>query len=100
MLVALVDIRTDAPNRDAALRLLLQHAPDVRAMAGCQTFRPVADPTDAGLVTVIHEWASDAGFAGYLTSDSFAQLGATLRPLMAAPPSSRRYTATLIEPPA
>ncbi|KAJ55110.1 hypothetical protein ACMU_15250 [Actibacterium mucosum KCTC 23349] len=97
MLVAIVDFQTTADNRAAALALLLDHAQAVRAMPGCRTFRPVADPVDDMLVTVIHEWAAESGFAGYLSSDSFAQLGAALRPMMVAPPSSRRYNAALIE---
>lgn len=98
MLVALVDIRVVPENRDTALHQLLAEVGKVRAIPGCVTFRPVADPDQPDLLTVLHEWDNGAGFDGYLASDSFARVGAQLRPVMTAPPSSRRYDAALIAP--
>lgn len=97
MLIALVDFHVAPENRQTALQALMAEAPGVRAIPGCKTFRPHLDPTDDTQVSVVHEWEDAAGFETYLASPGFAAAGAILRPMMTAPPSSRRYRAELIE---
>jgi len=97
MLVALVDFYVDPADREVALKHLLEEASAVRAMTGCKTFRPYGDPADTSLVGIVHEWESEADFAAYLRSDGFKEIGALVRPMMTAEPSSRRYLATLSE---
>jgi hypothetical protein len=46
---------------------------------------------------VIHEWDSEASFAEYQRSDSFARSGQVLRPMMIAAPVSRRFRGDLLE---
>lgn len=97
MYIAIVDFYVSPENRDAALSALLTEVATVHAMDGCKTFRPYIDPQSETHVGVLHEWETQDGFNGYLASDMFAKAGATLRPMMTGAPSSRRYTAELIE---
>ena len=97
MLIAIVDFSVAADHRTAALTALLDEVPTVSAMAGCLRFRPHIDPTNESGLGVLHEWEDAASFAAYLGSASFARLGEVLRPLMTAPPQSRRFEATPLE---
>lgn len=99
MLVALVDFTVQAHQREAALETLLQSVDAVSAMPGCITYRPYTAPADPTMVCAVHEWETASDFAAYIGSDVFAGLGAKLRPMMTAPPSSRRYSAELLENP-
>lgn len=97
MFIAILDVATDAADRDAALTQLLAEQEIVRAMPGCIDFRAFLSPTDATSVTVLHEWADEDSFAQYLASDAFARSGQVLRPLMSGPAVSRRFRAELVE---
>jgi quinol monooxygenase YgiN len=97
MLIAVLDLHTTAPDRAQALAQLDAEREEIRAMPGNLDFRVYAARDDAGDVAVIHEWADEASFAAYLASASFARSGAVLRPLMSAPPVSRRFHASLLE---
>lgn len=97
MLIALLDVHTTPDDRAAALAQLDGEREEIRAMPGNLDFRVYAARDNGGDVMVIHEWADEASFAVYLASDSFARSGAVLRPLMAAPPVSRRFHASLLE---
>jgi quinol monooxygenase YgiN len=97
MLIAILDLRTSARDRTAALAQLDTERDEVRAMPGNLDFRVYAARDNAEVVTVIHEWANEPSFAAYLSSESFARSGAVLRPLMSAPPISRRFRAALLE---
>lgn len=79
-----------------ALGVLLEEVPVVRKMEGCLAFIPFIDPTTTGGIGVLHEWTSEADFAAYLASPTFAAAGARLRPLMTGEPDSRRFDASLI----
>ena len=81
-----------------ALEVLLEEVPAVREMAGCVAFIPFVDPTTSGGIGVLHEWATEADFAAYLASETFAASGARLFPLMTQEPDSRRFDAELIAP--
>ncbi len=52
---------------------------------------------DEEAIVVIHEWADESSFAGYLSSDAFARSDKVIRPLVTEPPVSRRFRATLVE---
>ena len=93
MRIAHLTFTVDKHASQHALALLTTAAPAVRAMPGCQAFIPFADPMSEGGIGVVHEWASAADFSLYLASPGFAQLSAQLRPLMTAPPVSKRFDA-------
>lgn len=97
MLIAIVDFNTAATDRPAALAQLDGERDAVRAMPGNVAFRVYASRDDQTAVTVVHEWADEASFAGYLGSDAFTRSGEALRPLMVGAPVSRRFQAELLE---
>lgn len=97
MFIAHVDFDVAPEDRPHALAVLEMEVEDVRDLPGCVSFAPYADPVLPGRVSVVHEWTDETGFAAYLSSRAFARSGEELRPLMTAPPSSRRYHATLLE---
>lgn len=97
MLIAVLDLRTAEADRPAVLTQLDGQRDEVRAMPGNLDFRVYAARDDEEAVVVIHEWADEASFAGYLSSDTFARSGVVIRPLVTAPPVSRRFRAELLE---
>jgi quinol monooxygenase YgiN len=97
MLIAVLDLHTTAAGRAAALAQLDAEREEIRAMPGNLDFRVYASRDNEEDVSVIHEWADERSFAAYLASESFARSGAVLRPLMSAPPVSRRFHASLLE---
>ena len=97
MLIAVLDLYTTPADRAAALAQLEGERDEIRAMPGNLDFRVYAARDDDGAVAVVHEWADQASFAGYLSSDAFARSGAVLRPMMTKPPVSRRFRADLLE---
>lgn len=97
MRIAHVFFKVRADERSAALETLVANAASVRAMPGCRIFLPFLDPTDAEVIGVMHEWETADDFTGYVASPTFAVASAILRPLMTAPPLSRRFDATLAE---
>ena len=97
MLIAVLDLRTTPADRPTAVAQLEGERDEIRAMPGNLDFRVYEARDDDGGVTVIHEWADEQSFAAYLTSEAFERSGAVLRPLMTAPPVSRRFRAALLE---
>jgi quinol monooxygenase YgiN len=97
MLIAVLDLRTTATDRTAALAQLDGERDAIRAMPGNLDFRVYAARDDEESVAVIHEWADEASFVAYLSSDAFARSGSVLRALVTAPPVSRRFRADLLE---
>jgi quinol monooxygenase YgiN len=97
MLIAVLDLRTTAADRALALAQLDSERDEIRAMPGNLDFRVYAARDDEKAVAVIHEWSDEPSFAAYLSSDAFARSGAVLRPLLTAPPVSRRFRAALLE---
>ncbi len=97
MLIAVLDLRTTKADRPVALGQLDSEKDEIRAMPGNLDFRVYAARDDEEAVVVIHEWADEVSFAGYLASEAFARSGAVLRPLVTAPPVSRRFRAALLE---
>lgn len=97
MLIAVLDLRASAADRPAVLAQLDSEKPEIRAMPGNLDFRVYAARDDQEAVVVIHEWADETSFAGYLSSDAFTRSGTVIRPLVTAPPVSRRFRADLLE---
>ena len=97
MLIGHVTFPVSPENRTLAIDTLTKEVSAVRAMKGCIAFVPFLDLTNEQDVGVLHEWETAADFAAYIASDSFAAIGAVLRPIMVAPPVSKRFDATLIE---
>ncbi|BBH71750.1 hypothetical protein ACTI_84350 [Actinoplanes sp. OR16] len=97
MLIAIVDFHTTAADRSRALAQLDSEFPAVRGMPGNIAYRVYASREDKTKVTLVHEWTDADSFNRYQRSDSFARSGTILRPLMTAPPVSRRFRAELME---
>ncbi|MFT6451687.1 MAG: quinol monooxygenase YgiN [Halocynthiibacter sp.] len=97
MFIAHVTFPVSRENRAFALEALLKEVDFVRALPGCIAFIPFLDPTDPQGLGVLHEWTSAEEMGAYLASDCFASIGEILRPIMAAPPISKRFDAQLIE---
>ena len=97
MLVAILDLRTTASDRPTALAQLDSEREGIRHMPGNLDFRVYAARENEEAVAVIHEWEDEPSFAAYLSSDAFARSGAVLRPMLTAPPVSRRFRADLLE---
>lgn len=97
MLIAIVDFRTAAADRSAALAQLDSEYEQVRAMPGNIAFRVYACRDNDTGVTVVHEWQDETSMAGYLRSEAFARSGQVLRPIMVGPAVSRRFDARLRE---
>ncbi len=97
MLIAHVTFQVSADNRELAITTLKKEIGAVCAMKGCIAFVPFLSPSNNQDIGVLHEWDTADDFAAYLASDSFATVGQVLRPMMTAPPVSRRFDATLIE---
>jgi quinol monooxygenase YgiN len=95
--IAILDFGTTAADRPRALTQLEKERPHVRSMPGNLAFRVYESREDDRTVTVVHEWADQASFAAYLTSDAFARSNAVLRPLVTEGPVSRRFRAELVE---
>src|SRR3546814_15545158 len=95
--IAVLDFSVSASDRLTAVAHLEREGSTIRSMPGCVAFRVFpAQDTDTD-VTVLHEWTDRAAFDGYLASDAFARSGEILRPLMTAPPVSRRFHVGLVE---
>ena len=97
MLIAVLDLRTTATDRAAALAQLDSERDEIRSMPSNLDFRVYAARDDQQAVTVLHEWEDRESFEAYLASDAFARSGAVLRPLVTEPPVSRRFSADLLE---
>jgi quinol monooxygenase YgiN len=95
--IAILDFSTAAADRPAAIAQLEREQPVVTAMPGCLAFRVFPDGPDGTGVTVVHEWADQASFDGYLASEAFARSGAILRPMMSGTPVSRRFRVESLE---
>jgi quinol monooxygenase YgiN len=97
VLIAILDLHTTAAQRPHALAQLDRERDEIRAMPGNLDFRVFAARDDQGAVVVLHEWADESSFRGYLSSEAFARSGAVLRPMVTEPPLSRRFRADLLE---
>ncbi|MEP6066193.1 MAG: antibiotic biosynthesis monooxygenase [Paracoccaceae bacterium] len=96
MLIAHVTFTVALEDSRKALDALVAESDQVRAMPGSIAFIPFQDATDPQKVGVIHEWKTQQDFEDYTSSDEFARVGQTLRPMMLAPPVSHRFDATLL----
>jgi quinol monooxygenase YgiN len=97
MFIVHLYLQVAAGERRVALDALLERLDAVRAMPGCLRYIPFEDPSDDQMIGILEEWESREAFAAYTASDRFSDLNRTLRPLMLAPPISRRFRATLID---
>lgn len=97
MFIAILDLRTSAHDRPAALAQLDAERHLVRALPGCVDFRVFASSERDTDVTVLHEWEDEASFRAYLDSEPFARSGRIVRPLLTEPPLSRRFRSELVE---
>ncbi len=84
MLIAVLDLRTTAADRPAALAQLDGESDEIRAMPGNLDFRVYADRDDDGAVTVLHDGPTSRRSPPTSPPSAFARSGAVLRPLMTA----------------
>lgn len=74
-----------AADLDAAMALFSEQAEVVRAMVGCAHYALYRSPSEDG-IAILQQWETMAQFDAYRASETFATLGAGLRPLMTQPP--------------
>ncbi|NUP42919.1 MAG: antibiotic biosynthesis monooxygenase [Streptomyces sp.] len=96
MFIAIVDFATAPADRQAALDHLDAERDRIGSMPGNLAFCVHASREDDSRVTIVHEWADEASFDGYLGSASFARFGEAVRPLIVGAPVSRRFRAELL----
>jgi quinol monooxygenase YgiN len=96
MLIAHVFFSVDETIRHQVVERLSRDVGAVRAMDGCLAFIPFMNPGNPQEVGILHEWQSAEDFARYTSSDTFARFQAELRPMMVAPPISRRFEVELV----
>lgn len=70
---------------EQAVRIFAMQAHEVMQMDGCLKYEIFRKPTAAG-VAIIQHWASGEAFEAYRASAPFAELGASLKPMMTTPP--------------
>ena len=70
---------------DSAIALFADQAKTVCNMAGCTHYALYRKPSDDG-IAILQQWDTVEQFDAYRASETFAQLGASLRPLMTGPP--------------
>lgn len=97
MFLAILDVHVAASDRPAAIAQLEGERPAVRAMPGCIDVRVLVPPSSPKDLTVLHEWDDEESFRAYLSSEAFLRSGQVVRPLLTAPPISRRFRAELVE---
>lgn len=97
MFIAHVFFAVTPADRAKALDVLLAELPIVRKMKGCISFVPFEDPSDPEKLGILHEWTTQQDFDAYVASAAFSSVGQTLRPMMIAPPLSKRFDATMFE---
>lgn len=97
MILAIIDFQVAASDRPAALRVLAEDGRSAAAMPGNLAFRVYTDAGSDTHVGLMHEWQDIRTFDAYLASPGFAQVGTILRPMMTAPPTSRRLVTEIFE---
>lgn len=97
MLIAIVDFHVSPENQEAATDFLTEQGKAIAAMAGNIGHRVVTDAGSETHVGLIHEWQTPEDFTAYMASPDFARSGEVLRPMMTAPPTSRRLLAERFE---
>ncbi|GAB5377249.1 MAG: hypothetical protein AcusKO_37110 [Acuticoccus sp.] len=70
-----------------AFALLAREAAAVRRMTGCAHYAFFRSP-DGEDIAIVQRWHTRDAFEAYRTSDAFARLGAGLKPMMSAPPTT------------
>lgn len=70
-----------------ALALLAREAAAVRRMAGCARYAVFRSHEGAD-IAIVQRWHTHDAFNAYRTSEAFARLGAGLKPMMSAPPTT------------
>ncbi|MGR3503277.1 putative quinol monooxygenase [Pseudaestuariivita sp.] len=80
-----VEAEFASADLDAAVALFFDQIDAVRAMPGCAHYAVYRRPSEDGLAVLQH-WETMENFDAYRSSETFATLGAGLRPLMTKPP--------------
>lgn len=70
---------------DKAISLFSDQAEKVRTMTGCEHYALYRRPTNDG-IAIVQKWTDAAAFEAYRASDTFAQMGQELKPMMTTPP--------------
>jgi quinol monooxygenase YgiN len=97
MFIAIVDVQVAAKDRATALSVLRTDGSEARALPGNQSYHAFTDPESETNVRIFHEWDNQAAFDAYLRSEAFERIGRQLRPMLTSAPTSRRFSAELVE---
>lgn len=94
MMVIRVVVDVKADSVDAFIAHLNVEAPKVRELAGCLRYQLFRDPSEPTRFLLYEEWATEAAFEAYRSSELLSQSFAVLGPMMAGPPDSQYFAAS------
>lgn len=83
MKLVIVEASFAADKIDGAIATFKDQSDAVKMMDGCESYRIYSDKQD---VVIVQKWHGMEAFEAYRKSDTFAALGAALKPLMQTPP--------------
>lgn len=93
MIVIHVQVKIEAEKQSDFLELIHQDMEAAQGNPGCATYQWLAHPNDDLIFTLYEEWATQANFDQFRTSEYFKQLNGQFAPLLAEAPKSHYYTA-------
>ncbi len=94
MMVIRVVVDVKADSVDAFIAHLNTEAPKVRELEGCLRYQLFRDPGEPTRFLLYEEWASEADFEAYRSSELLSESFAVLGPMMAGPPDSQYFAAS------
>lgn len=97
MLIVIVDVDVIPNKVTETVAALEKDRAAALVMQGCRAFRSCARNGHPDKIVLVEEWEDAASFEAYKSSPAFAAAMATIKPVMAGPPVSRAFTATLVE---
>ena len=92
MLIANVEFQVTESDVTVAMNVINDVVRSIRNLPGNCVFQALTQPGTKTIV-LLQEWQTEAHFNAYLDTQYFKELGEKLKPLMTAPPQSRRYLA-------
>lgn len=94
MMVIRVVVDVKPESVDAFIAHLDDEAPKVRELDGCLRYQLFRDPAEPTRFLLYEEWASEAAFEAYRSSELLSNSFAVLGPMMAGPPDSQYFAAS------
>src|SRR5258706_10874880 len=96
MIVIHVQVSVEAARRNEFLDLAREEVEASHSNPGCVKYACLEDVREQNAFTFYEEWESQQAFDAYVNSEKFQKMSAAYKALMAAPPQSSYYTATLL----